>query len=36
MLSVHKLKIVDGYNMSVDIFKKLVPNFFDKKVRASL
>ena len=31
MLSKDQLKIVDLYNIPIDIVKKLVPNFFDKE-----
>ena len=31
MLSDYQLKIADFYNIPIGNFKKLVPNFFDKK-----
>ena len=31
MLSDYHLKIADLYNIPIDNFKKLVPNFFDKE-----
>ena len=33
MLPDYQLKIVDDYTISISNFKKLVHNFFDKKVR---
>ena len=31
MLSDYQLKIAYGYNISIEIVKQLVPNFFDKE-----
>ena len=31
MLSNYQLKIADFYNIPIDNFKKLVPNFFNKE-----
>ena len=36
IMSAYQLKIADDYNISIANVKKLVPNFFNKKVRASL
>ena len=36
MLPDYQLKIVDDYTISISNVKKLVHNFFDKKVRGSL
>ena len=36
MLSSYQLKIADFYNIPIANVKKIVPNFFDKKVCGSL